>query len=166
MTLPVVNYSDVQGWDGSFGGGNNNSNDPLFVDPNGADNIPGTEDDNLRLSAGSSSIDSGDNSAVPSGLTTDLDGNPRIENGTVDMGAYEQECVPLFEFEVVCDDSQDDDCDTLTDCDDSDCANDPACANNGGPIPTISQWGIVVLSLFMLTAGTLVLSRREIHSAC
>lgn len=164
MTLPVVNYSDVQGWDGSFSGGNNNTNDPLFVDPNGADNIPGTEDDNLRLSAGSSSIDTADNSAVPSGLTTDLDGNPRIENGTVDMGAYERgECVPLFDFEVVCDDAQDDDCDTLTDCDDSDCANDPACATTG--IPAVSQWGVVAMSLLTLTAGTLVFSRKETHSA-
>ena len=165
VTLPVVNYSDVQGWDGSFGGGNNNTNDPLFVDPDGADNIPGTEDDNLRLSAGSSSIDTADNSAVPSGLTTDLDGNPRIENGTVDMGAYERGvCVPLFEFEVVCDDAQDDDCDTLTDCDDSDCANDPACATTG--IPTVSQWGVVAMSLLTLTAGTLVFSRKETHTAC
>lgn len=26
-----------------------------------------------------------------------------------------------------------------------------------GPIPTISQWGVVVMALFMLTAGTIVL---------
>ena len=28
------------------------------------------------------------------------------------------------------------------------------------PVPTISQWGVVVMALFMLTAGTIVLVRR------
>jgi hypothetical protein len=57
----------------------------------------------LRLSAGSGCIDMGSNAAVPAGVTTDLDGNPRIVDGDnldtdssgdsddaeVDMGAYE-----------------------------------------------------------------------------
>ena len=30
----------------------------------------------------------------------------------------------------------------------------------GGPVPTLSQWGVVVMALFMLTAGTIVLVRR------
>jgi predicted outer membrane repeat protein len=34
-------------------------------------------------------IDAGDNSAIPAGVIVDLDGNPRIINGIVDMGAYE-----------------------------------------------------------------------------
>ncbi|MCK5174624.1 MAG: hypothetical protein KAR47_14620, partial [Planctomycetes bacterium] len=83
------------GWDtllGTDGGGNIDA-DPLFVDPDGADNTPGTADDDLRLQAGSPCIDAGDNSAVTE--ATDLDGKPRILDGdedgthTVDMGAYE-----------------------------------------------------------------------------
>jgi predicted outer membrane repeat protein len=86
---PVVNYCCVQGWTGALGGTGNFGDDPLFVESLGADNIPGTEDDNPRLLAGSPSLDAGDNLAVPPSLLTDLDGNPRIINGTVDMGAYE-----------------------------------------------------------------------------
>jgi predicted outer membrane repeat protein len=75
--------------------------DPLFVDADGADNIVGTEDDNLRLLMDSPCIDTGDNSAVPVGIEDDLNGFPRFidglcsvdtGNGTapiVDMGAYE-----------------------------------------------------------------------------
>ena len=45
---------------------------------------------NIRLQPCSPAINAGDNSAVPAGITTDLDGNPRFyNNGTVDMGAYE-----------------------------------------------------------------------------
>jgi len=67
----------------------NIEDDPLLMDRDGADNVPGTEDDNLRLLPGSPCIDTGDNSAVPSSVSTDLDGNPRITNNIVDMGAYE-----------------------------------------------------------------------------
>jgi subtilisin-like proprotein convertase family protein len=99
---PVVTYSDVQG--GYAGTGNINSN-PLFVDANGADNVVGTPDDDLRLSAGSPCIDAGNNAAVPVGVTTDLDGNNRFVNdpavadtgvggcAIVDMGAYERQSI-------------------------------------------------------------------------
>jgi len=94
----TITYSDVR--DGWSGEGNINA-DPCFVNPDGDDGIPGNEDDNLRLSAGSLCIDAGDNTAVPAGITTDLDGNPRfvddpntLDKGKgkppiVDMGAYE-----------------------------------------------------------------------------
>lgn len=92
---------------------------PLFVDADGPDNLPGTGDDNLHLQANSPCIDSGDNNAVPAdiydldedGNTTeptalDLSGNRRFWDdpntpdqgrGTpplVDMGVYEYGSVP------------------------------------------------------------------------
>jgi len=88
-----VNYSCVQGWTGNFGGVGNIGYDPLFVDANGADNIFGTEDDNLRLLSTSPCINGGDNTAVPVEVVTDLDGNPRIKDDVVDMGVYEANCV-------------------------------------------------------------------------
>ena len=42
----------------------NSSADPLFLDADGLDNIPGTEDDDLRLQSGSPAIDAGDNAAL------------------------------------------------------------------------------------------------------
>jgi len=94
----TVNYSLMQG--GVYTGTGNISSDPLFLDANGADNVTGTADDDLRLQNTSPAIDAGDNDAVPAGITTDLDGAPRFVNhpqpdtghGTppiVDMGAYE-----------------------------------------------------------------------------
>jgi hypothetical protein len=74
---PIVTYSDVQG--GYSGTGNINL-DPMFTDALNGD---------YRLLSGSPCIDVGNNAAVPSGVTTDLDGHPRIVNNTVDMGAYE-----------------------------------------------------------------------------
>jgi len=85
---------------------------PLFVDPDGLDNVGGTEDDNLRLQAGSPCIDSGSNAAMLPDVSTDLDGHPRFIEGDcggsatiaiIDMGAYE------FDYEYAGD--LDDDCD-------------------------------------------------------
>ncbi|MCK5174625.1 MAG: hypothetical protein KAR47_14625, partial [Planctomycetes bacterium] len=98
------------GWDGSLGidqGGNIDA-DPLFVDSDGPDNTPGTEDDDLRLMRFSPCIETGDYAAVPADtedidddgntgelVPWDLDRRPRIADGDckvpalVDMGAYE-----------------------------------------------------------------------------
>jgi len=62
--------------------------DPQFVDAANGD---------YHLKDTSPCIDAGDNSLVPSGVTTDLDGNQRIVDGdndstaTVDIGAYEKQ---------------------------------------------------------------------------
>ena len=106
---PTIAYSDVQNCGSSSfwviacgtNGGGNIAGDPRFEDADGADNMPGTADDNLRLQLTSPAIDAGKNAAVPAGVTTDLDGNPRFvdiptvpDKGSgappiVDMGAYE-----------------------------------------------------------------------------
>lgn len=67
--------------------------DPLFADAAGPDGVVGTDDDDLRLLAGSPSIDAGDNADVPPGVTTDADGLTRII-ATVDHGAYEFQSAP------------------------------------------------------------------------
>jgi len=97
---PVISHSDIAGcgssaeWYTSFGtdAGGNLDTDPLFVDPNGPDGIAGTGDENLRLANGSPCIDAGDNNAIIAN-PLDNDGNPRISNDVVDMGAYERLCI-------------------------------------------------------------------------
>ena len=106
---PTIYHSLIKGsggsasWDTALGtdGGGNVDADPQFVDGDGADGVSGTLDDDLRLQGNSPAIDAGDNSAVPAGMTTDLDGKARFvdvesvpDTGSgvapiVDMGAYE-----------------------------------------------------------------------------
>ncbi len=75
--------------------------DPIFFDLDGADNVLGNLDDDLRLGSGSPCIDAGNNSAVTALVTAGLDENLRffddpssVDAGVgvapiVDMGAYE-----------------------------------------------------------------------------
>jgi hypothetical protein len=84
-----INYSCVQGWTGSLGGIGNIGADPLFWDTDGADDMMGTEDDNLRLLPGSPCIDTGDPNYVTGPNETDLDDNARVIRGRIDMGAFE-----------------------------------------------------------------------------
>ncbi len=76
--------------------------DPLFIDPDGSDNIVGTADDDLRLGVGSPAIDAGNSAWIPNDsgdidgdgntsedLPIDLDEQPRVQNSMPDLGAYE-----------------------------------------------------------------------------
>lgn len=68
--------------------GNNGSIPPNVND--GGNNIENTDPiyvDGYKLTDSSPAIDAGDNNFID--LTEDLDGNPRIYNSTVDLGAYE-----------------------------------------------------------------------------
>ncbi|WP_299159012.1 choice-of-anchor Q domain-containing protein [uncultured Tenacibaculum sp.] len=60
--------------------------DPLFTD---------AVNNDFTLQSGSPAVDAGDNAKIPSGITTDLQGNQRIFNTTVDMGAYEYGTLPI-----------------------------------------------------------------------
>jgi len=82
-----IDHSIVEGWGGALGGDGNSGVDPMLVDLDGSDNIPGTDDDDARLLPGSPGINAGFPSAY---LTpTDLDGHARVLCDRVDIGAYE-----------------------------------------------------------------------------
>jgi hypothetical protein len=67
-----------------FAANHNLDVDPLFVITPGDLNF-------LHLQNGSPAINKGDNLAIPEGITTDRDGNPRLVDFYVDMGAYENQ---------------------------------------------------------------------------
>ncbi len=111
----TVSYCDVAGGEAGVSidkgstlewGDGNIDCDPLFVDPDGPDDVFGTEGDDFRLSPGSCAIDAGDSSAVPKDVTDDIDGRPRFvddpdtadtgdgEMSIVDMGAHEFQTCP------------------------------------------------------------------------
>lgn len=80
-------YSCIEGW--QEGGPGNTSDDPLFLDADGQDDDPETyEDNDYRLDPGSPCINAGLNEPWM-WEAVDLDGNPRVAQGRVDMGAYE-----------------------------------------------------------------------------
>ena len=93
----TISYSNIQGgpagvydpFETVIRGEGNIDTDPLFADPDGPDNIPDTEYDDLRLSPISPCVDAGDPDYIPEPNETDLVGNPRIVSGRIDMGAHE-----------------------------------------------------------------------------
>jgi predicted outer membrane repeat protein len=67
----TATYSIIEG--GYTGPGTNILNvDPLYADPDGADNMPGTIDDDLSLQSGSPAVDAGDNTVLVADIA-DLD---------------------------------------------------------------------------------------------
>ena len=98
---PTVRYSDIQGWTGVLGGEGNVDVNPWFVDPDGPDDVLGTEDDNLRLAMESLLINAGDPDP-PLLQRYDGDGHFRTLYGRVDIGAYEFG-VGDYDWDLVCD---------------------------------------------------------------
>jgi parallel beta-helix repeat protein len=110
LTGATTGFSDVEFGSQDVSGPANIIADPLFADANGPDNVFGTKDDDLRLTAGSPCVDAGAVSELTS-TRTDLDGEPRAfdhplapdcpqapgqcgASPLVDMGAYERPCGP------------------------------------------------------------------------
>lgn len=95
---PSVSHSLVEGANSSadfndsnlttWGSGNLNgtSADPMFINATPATSAPATTA-NLRLRSGSAASNSGNNPSATE--TSDLAGRPRVQDTTVDLGAYE-----------------------------------------------------------------------------
>ena len=75
----------TNGVNGNIVGTATNPIDPMFVDAANGD---------YHLASNSPAINKGDN-GFANGITLDLDGNARIFNGTVDIGAYESQFIEL-----------------------------------------------------------------------
>ncbi len=119
----TILHSDVELPGGEvFPGAGNINADPLFADPDGPDDVPGTDDDDFTLQPSSPCIDAGHNWGLPAdaldldgdGLTAellplDLDGLGRIadDRGTADAGCGQPAVVDMGAFEfpgIVADD--------------------------------------------------------------
>ncbi len=70
----TIDYSIVHALSGGLGGAGNLASDPLFSDPDGPDDILGTDDDDLAPLAGSPAIDAGNTPALPLD-EADIDGD-------------------------------------------------------------------------------------------
>jgi parallel beta-helix repeat protein len=89
----TVTYSCIHnGWSGT----GNVDADPLFADADGPDGVFGTPDDDVHLLDGSPCINAGDNAAVPGGVSTDFDGEDRVQQCRVDMGVDETPYAGVF----------------------------------------------------------------------
>lgn len=132
----TITYSDVKGgWPGE----GNVDTFPGFVDINGADDILGTEDDDVRLMQGSPLIDAGNNAGVPGGVVTDLVGLPRFidDPGTPDTGLGARPIVDMGAFEF-----------------------SPTGLPSIPTVPAVSQWGMIVITLLLLAMGKIVFRKK------
>jgi hypothetical protein len=99
----LIRYSLVQGckpggvWEDLCGidsGGNLNDANPAFAANTPVGNMLGSTAGDAHLKLGSPALNKGNNLLIPAGITKELDGNPRISNGSVDLGAYELAMCP------------------------------------------------------------------------
>lgn len=85
-TTVSIKNSDIQ--DNASNENGNINQDPLFTNAPSYSLAPFSSGDYTLLPC-SPVINKGNNSLIPAGVETDLNGNPRIYGETVDMGAYE-----------------------------------------------------------------------------
>lgn len=101
--IVTLYYNNVEGGTSGYSGFGNIDADPLFNNP-GLFGIEGQwhfDDDGYTLLAGSPSINAGNQSFLPAGLTEDINGDPRVQDGQVDQGAYEGSGIPPLPPAVV-----------------------------------------------------------------
>ncbi len=82
-------YNCIQGWTGALEGVGNINENPRFVRPGFWETEDLWIDGDYHLLSNSSCIDTGDPDHVTGPEETDLDGNPRVMGGRIDMGAFE-----------------------------------------------------------------------------
>jgi Ig-like domain CHU_C associated/Right handed beta helix region len=93
-STPTIYNSLVQGLTATSDGNMSGNVNPLFISAPNYATAPFTTGD-YNLLPCSLAVNVGNNSYVPSGITTDITGNARIYNTTVDLGAYELQQAPV-----------------------------------------------------------------------
>jgi hypothetical protein len=97
-STPIINYSIIQG---GYIGTENLDIDPLFASAPSYNTAPFAGGD-YSLQPCSPAINVGNNTDIPIGITTDIEGNSRIYETTVDMGAYEYQLLkPLSPLIII-----------------------------------------------------------------
>lgn len=90
----IIEGAFVQGggWNAEYGtnGSGNDDKDPQFVAPIGSGNTTPSVAGDYRIDSTSPAVDKGNNAKIDPTVTVDLDGAPRMSNGTVDLGPYER----------------------------------------------------------------------------
>jgi hypothetical protein len=229
VTLDIQS-SCVQGWTGHLGGVGNFGANPMLVDADGPDGIPGTADDDFRLAFGSPGINAGNPSWLPADFA-DLDGDgdvneplpldlnlaARVYGTGLDIGALETgpmqcqpgtfsatgappctscvpgsaqpstgatQCVECAPGKIApsagsatcsaCPTGTYQPASAAISCLPCNCDDDDPCTTNacdattgvcefppilGCSIPTVSDWGLTILALLLMIAGTVVTGR-------
>ena len=93
----TISYSDVKG---GWPGVENIDADPFFVSPGYWDTDGHWVEGDYHLLPDSPCLDAGDPAYIPAPGETDLDGQPRVIDGRIDMGVYEHTSAVLIEVGI------------------------------------------------------------------